>query len=130
MTTVKRTTSWRHVQDGDQGHAIFTYDTADPYVVTVDFGADKNGGRIVWAVARDLLADGFTAPAGFGDFRCYAHGIHYFMALTSSEGHAVLSFIAEQIRAFLIDAEDAVPYGREELDFDAELDALLKDGAR
>lgn len=121
-----------HLVDGKRElvRAHLRYNPADPYAAQLDFGIDEKGEPIVWMFARDLLRDAFSGPAGYGDFRCWAMGEVFYVAISTRSDRAAFTGDADRIRAFLIDAEDLVPYGTESSTVDAELDALLKGGAR
>ncbi|MGH3306858.1 MAG: SsgA family sporulation/cell division regulator, partial [Nocardioides sp.] len=47
--------------------AVFEYDSRDPFAVWITFGS--GAASIRWAMARSLLAQGLTDPAGEGDLR-------------------------------------------------------------
>lgn len=131
MTTVSRTTSYVVVEAtpklaAQHGSIKFIYDDSDPYAVRLVFGGDGNSRT--WRFGRDLLADGLTRLAGFHDVACWTEGVWFHLMLSGPRGRAIFKVIAGQVRAFLIDAEELVPYGSEALDFDSELDALLKGG--
>ncbi len=119
--------------DGNQGQApaYLRYNTADPYTVHLDFGTtDDTGQPNVWTFARDLLADALTQPAGYGDVRCGAAGEWFYITLANTSTAVTFRCQTRTVRSFLVETEDLVPYGSEAINFDAELDALLKDGAR
>jgi hypothetical protein len=133
VTTVSRTTSYTVVEaeprlSAQRGPVEFGYDARDPYAVRLVFRDGQDSAT--WTFARDLLADGLTGLGGTHDVACWTKGIWFHIMLSSPDGRAIFKVIAGQVRAFLIDAEDLVPYGAETAIVDAELDALLKDGAR
>jgi hypothetical protein len=137
VTTISRTISYAVVSSSldakgdDFGSITFGYDDADPLAVTLYFGIDPRRGPLERWFARDLLADGLTAElAGSHEVACWTRDGWFHIGLSGGDGNAVFKLAADEVRAFLVDAEDLVPYGSEAIDFDAELDALLKDGAR
>lgn len=131
MTTVSRPVSFRLAASSTESHigttgvATFVYETDRPFEVKVEF---TEGDGEPWFFGRDILADGLTNLSGRGDVRCWAEGLWYFVLLTSPDGYVGLRMLAEPVRAFLVDAEDLVPYGSEVIDFDAELARLIATG--
>lgn len=135
MTTVSRTISYAVVEaepklSAQFGRVDFEYNDSDPYAVQLVFHDDDDADRACWTFARDLLADGLTGLGGSHDVACWTKGIWFHIMLSSPDGRAIFKVLAEPVRAFLIDAEDLVPYGAEEELVNAELDALLKEGSR
>lgn len=136
MTTVSRSIFYTVLSSSvaapgsDHGAITFSYDDTDPLAVAVHFGVDRKRSSIDWGFARDLLADGLARSVGLQDVFCWTVGDWFHIGLSSPDGKAVFRMPAEQIRAFLAAAERLVPYGTESSTVDAELDALLKDGAR
>lgn len=113
---------------GYRGVLTLHYNPERPLIVTVDFGQTCSGRHVAWTLARDLLADGLTRLAGLSDVQCWTADPWYYLALSSDTGSATVRMLAEPVRAFLVDAEDLVPYGAERVDVDAALDQLLKTG--
>lgn len=118
--------AWATAQSAaTHGTFTFVYDSAEPLSVRLDFGNDPAGEPLVWTFGRDVLADGLTQRAGSGDVRCWTEDTWFHIVLASPDGTVELKVFTAAVRAFLVEAEDLVPYGAETLDFDAELDALL-----
>lgn len=111
------------------GTLTLAYDTAEPLMVTIDFGYCRTRRqRIIWMVSRDVLAEGLIGRAGLADVVCWNREEIYHIAFTSDEGAATVLLFADDVRALLVEAEDLVPYGREVINFDRELKRLLKAG--
>lgn len=141
MTAVSRTVSFHHIDGGapsQPGAMDLIYDTDRPFEVAISFGA----GEASWDVWRSVLAgdidgrptvhvDGRVIYGGFGYEVDGMYGYLTLAGASDGQPHAiVLRCLAAPVRAFLALTAQLVPYGAENLDFDAELDALLKDGAR
>jgi hypothetical protein len=129
MTTVSRTTAFT-VESGSchgTGVATFRFDDISPTDVRVTFADDVDDqDAVTWLVGRDVLA---LRVEGLGDVRCRADGLWFHLHLSGGGRTAVLTFVRAQVEAFLRATERLVPFAAD-LDFGAELDALLKDGAR
>lgn len=110
--------------------ASFSYDSTDPYAVTIEFSTGNT--RIPWQFARDLLDRGLTMPYGDGD-------VHMWPSL-DYQGHAVLvielssdtgEFRAQarsrDVMRFLQRSYEIVPAGdeSEHVDLDSLVDELL-----
>lgn len=104
--------------------AELRYDTSDPWAVVLEFD-----GGVTWEFARDLLADAMTAPAGFGAVRCAAIGGWFFITLDGEDSSNCFRCPTAVILGFLIDTEDVCRFGAEHVEFDDELEQLLKNGA-
>jgi hypothetical protein len=110
--------------------ARFAYDPDQPYEVRMDLirpGEDD----VIWTFSRDVLARNLT---GLHDVRCDVDGLWTYIHLSritdAESASATVRILRAQVDAFLRATARCVPYGRESVDFDAELDQLLKDGAR
>lgn len=104
--------------------AILGYDSTSPYQVQITFLS--RGTQIAWVVARDLLDDGLTRPAGLGDARIWpVDGWHIAVELHSDDGRALVLFHTGDLVGFLADTYAAVPPGHEALDVDAAIRHLL-----
>ena len=112
--------------------ANVSYDTADPYAVTVTFhtGAAE---PVRWTFARQLLTDGVEAPVGDGDVRAWpghTDGVPVVsIALSSPSGRALFEAPLSGVVEFLSRSYLAVPTGCESdfVNLDAELTSLLED---
>jgi len=137
MTTVSRTVSYQHTAGpytGDAAAMTLIYDSAQPYTVVANFGVE--GGP--WSIWRDILARRVDGKAvclvfdgvGEGGADCEVAGLWAYLTLAGVDFTVTIRMLAAELDAFLHKTETLVPYGAENLDFNAELDALLKDGAR
>jgi hypothetical protein len=113
-----------------------SYDPADPFAVHAAFhtGADE---PVRWVFAREVLAAGFTGPAGSGDVQVRpltgdpalpgARVRHIALELSSPTGRARFLVDAAELGEFLLATYAAVPQGREAdlLDLDVELGLVL-----
>ncbi|WP_193611829.1 SsgA family sporulation/cell division regulator [Nocardioides lijunqiniae] len=110
--------------------ASFGYRSDDPYAVWLTFHIP--GGDVSWAVARSLVVQGLTEPAGDGDIRLWPS--------IDDEGRAVVVFDfhspsgrlltqarTSELHTFLAQTRDAVPFGQEAglLDLDGLVHDLL-----
>lgn len=133
MTAIARLVQFRHSSNG-RGAVTLRYDDTDPLAAVLDFGMRPNGTEIEWTIARDVLADGLTVRAGEGDIHCWTDNVWFHVALsgfhplTNEPLAATVRLDADDVRLFLIDTEDLVPYGAESTDFDVELSKLLIGG--
>ncbi|MFH8405537.1 SsgA family sporulation/cell division regulator [Streptomyces sp. NPDC018019] len=113
--------------------AVLIYDSSDPFVIRLDIDQGECPAT-VWALGRDLLADGIGSArtAGSGDVkirRCDSHQIH--IRLTASRGEARLIASWDQAYRFVRQTYGLVPRGCEadHVDIDAELRLLLGEAA-
>ncbi|MFE2111076.1 SsgA family sporulation/cell division regulator [Kitasatospora sp. NPDC059463] len=102
------------------------YESADPFAVHLDFGAEEGA---VWVVARDLLAAGLRGPVGEGDVHIEPSGTgeHVFIALGGLSGVALLNAPTRPLARFLRATGRAVPVGSESgrIDWDRCISDLL-----
>lgn len=109
--------------DAATGHVDLAYDTEQPLIVWLSFVETY----CPWSFARDVLA---RRIPGTHDVHVDVDGMWTVLHLASPDGEAVIKVMRCQVDAFLAQTARAVPYGTEQVDFDAELELLLKDGAR
>lgn len=110
--------------------ASLFYSAEDPYAVRMAFhvGTDE---PVEWIFARELLANGMTAPSGDGDVRAWpspAEGEPTLnLVLSSPFGQAHFEAPMQALADFLRRTYEAIPAGREGEYFDigGELDGLL-----
>jgi hypothetical protein len=97
----------------------------DPYAVELAFG-DTSGGLVVWSLARDLLTDGLSRPAGVGDVRMLPGARRIRVELSSPTGRAALFFVRDDLAEAIAATERLVPRGAESarIDWDGELARL------
>ncbi|MFK0022749.1 SsgA family sporulation/cell division regulator [Streptomyces sp. NPDC090798] len=106
---------------------MLQYEPSDPYAVRAAFTVVGSDETAEWIIGRDLLADGLEGPTGEGDIRLWPAEEHdvsdLYILLNPPAGTALLKAPAQEIKAFLQDAEAVVPRGAEPGRID--LDALL-----
>jgi hypothetical protein len=128
MALITRETSFTASGTGGRGagKVALAYDTDRPLHVSMTF-LDGSDDPAQWVFARDILARRAT---GLDCVRVDIDGLWTVVRLTGNDGSADIQILHAQVDAFLAATARAVPYGSEVADFDAELDQLLKDGAR
>lgn len=110
--------------------ASVAYDAEDPYAVRIAFHTGT-GDAVQWTFARQLLTDGVTAPAGYGDVRTWPatseRGPVVCLSLTSPSGSALFEVPVSELVEFLTMTYAAVPTGTEtdHVDVESELAELL-----
>lgn len=109
-------------------NVTFSYRTCDPYAVCTGFhvGLDE---PVEWTFARSLLRQGLECAAGLGDVRIWpqADGL-VSIEISSPFGQARFLALAREVEGFLRSTDALVPAGREAIDVDAEIAALLGQG--
>lgn len=102
----------------------WTYDTQEPYAVTVAFATER-GRWVEWVFARDLLIEGLTEPSGDGDLRISPDADPDLLVLEihAPTGSAAFILDREDTTDFLASTLDLVPAGFESAHFD--VDRLL-----
>ncbi|GGU96068.1 hypothetical protein HS99_0005350 [Kitasatospora aureofaciens] len=112
---------------------LLSYRSHDPLAVRIVFHTDGDG-QVLWAFARDLLAQGLRRPSGQGDVQVWpgavgavGHEEVLNLALSSREGTAWLRAPLHGVAEWLERTYRLVPAGRETdgHDLDAELSRLL-----
>jgi len=108
-----------------------SYDAADPYAVALTLNL-ASAEPVRWMVAREILRQGLSGPAGEGDVGIWPSGPSearptVCVALSSPDGDALLVCDAGELAGFLDRTEELVPAGTEAdfLDLDALVAALL-----
>jgi len=104
----------------------WTYSAADPYAVTL--GVRGRRDRFVeWLVARDLVIESLTGPAGCGDVRMSPQHVDGYdiieIEIRSTDGRAVLEVDRDLLQQFVDGSLALVPVGAEgsRMDLDAEI---------
>ncbi len=107
----------------------WTYRADDPYAVTLGIRT-RYDRWVEWLVARELVVDALTGPAGLGDVRMSPQLVQGYdiveIEIRSADGRAVLE-VDRDLLAHFVDATFAVvPLGAEagRMDIDAELARL------
>ena len=104
----------------------WTYSTADPFAVTL--GVRGRRDRFVeWLVARDLVIESLTGPAGCGDVRMSPQHVDGYdiieIEIRSTDGRAVLEVDRDLLQQFVDASLALVPVGAEgsRMNLDAEI---------
>jgi Streptomyces sporulation and cell division protein, SsgA len=104
----------------------WTYSAADPFAVTL--GVRGRRDRFVeWLVARDLVIESLSGPAGCGDIRMSPQHVQGYdiieIEIRSTDGRAVLEVDRELLQQFVEGSLALVPAGAEgsRMDLDAEI---------
>ncbi|MBR8639854.1 SsgA family sporulation/cell division regulator [Streptomyces tuirus] len=117
--------------------AHLSYDTADPFAVTVVFSHD---GRVLarWQLDREMLGDALRGPVGVGDVRMRPESRGMWQELRmeflgdarpdGGRHHAVVFAWAPGFAAFLRETYELVPPGREEFRVDDFLADVIAGG--
>jgi hypothetical protein len=111
--------------------ALFSYDTRDPYAVSITFGSALVGRKdpVTWLIGRDLLRAGLDQPTGDGDVRVgpTASSDVLFLHLRTYSGEALMELPRTALAAFVRGTETLVPFGEEGavIDLDEGLTVLL-----
>jgi hypothetical protein len=108
------------------------FDPADPYAVTMRLEAST--GTVIWAFARQLLADGIYEPTGDGDVQVWpclnaAGEAVVIIELSSPSGLAMLQAPSRTVQDFVRRTIEVLPLGQESehLALDALISRLLAD---
>jgi len=108
--------------------AFFEYDPSDPWAVGITFrGPDE---QIRWVVARDLLVQGLTDPAGEGDIQVWPSidergSAAVVMELHSPDGRLVTQLETHALYRFLTRTLALVPAGTESIDLELLVESLV-----
>ena len=104
----------------------WTYSATDPYAVAL--GVRGRRDRFVeWLVARDLVIESLTGPAGCGDVRMSPQHVQGYdiveVEIRAGDGRAVLEVDRDLLAEFLDASTALVPVGAESghVDLDAEI---------
>ena len=106
-----------------------SYQSGDPYAISLTFHVPD--GDVTWLVARDVVLEGLTHPAGDGDVRVFPSigddaAAVVVLVFSSPEGDLIAEVSTRELHAFLARTLVLVPKGTESayLDVDALVDAL------
>jgi hypothetical protein len=109
----------------------WSYCADDPYAVTIEI--QTRGDRFVdWVLARELLVEGLSEPAGIGDVRVRPASMGEWdvtlIEICSPDGHAMLEVDRDLLRQFVQATIDLVPLGGEAMavDMDAEIEKITR----
>jgi hypothetical protein len=110
--------------------AELSYDSRDPYAVTISFRTEL--GNVVWTFARELLLEGVLEPAGDGDVHVWpslddSGRFVIVLELCTPIGDALVHLPPDDVTSFADRMLAAVPVGEESarLDLDAVVAQLL-----
>jgi Streptomyces sporulation and cell division protein, SsgA len=114
-----------------QSDALFSYDPADPFAVTLVLNAFPRDVR--WTFARDLLIDGRFEPAGAGDVVVFpfldpeSGSAMTVLELRSPGGQFMSQMPQQALQSFVRAMLDTVPLGAESdlIDLDRLVDLLV-----
>ncbi len=104
----------------------WTYDASDPFAVTLAVRTRQDR-WVEWLVARDLVVESLSRPAGEGDIRMSPQEVQGYdiieIEIRSTDGRAVLEVDRELVRHFVEASSQVVALGDEaaRLDLDAEI---------
>jgi hypothetical protein len=102
------------------------YSTADPFAVTLAVRTGTNR-WVEWLVARDLVSQSLTGPAGLGDIRMSPQVVQEYeiveIEISSFDGRAVLEVDRDLLSQFIVSTLEVVPAGDESswVDMDDEI---------
>ena len=109
----------------------WTYSATDPFAVTL--GVRTRTGRWVeWLVARDLVIESLTGPAGCGDIRMSPQRVQGYdiveIEIRSTDGRAVLEVDRDLLAEFVDASTGLVAVGREagHMDLDLEIEKITR----
>jgi hypothetical protein len=108
----------------------WTYEADDPYAVTFAVRTRKDR-WVEWLVARDLVIDALTGPAGVGDIRMRPREVHGYdiveIEIHSLDGSAVLEVDRDLLQHFADASLELVALGDEprHMDLDLEIDKIV-----
>jgi hypothetical protein len=116
---------------GESGYkrAILRYSTSDPVAVGIWFVRDNHG----WCFARELLHSAAIdrLPAGIADVQIFERdACMVVIGLSSPDGEISLTADVVELVTFLRATYALVPRGKEQVDVDGLLSALLNEEAR
>ena len=104
----------------------WSYSAADPFAVTLAVRTGTNR-WVEWLVARDLVSQSLTGPAGLGDIRMSPQLVQEYeiveIEISSFDGRAVLEVDRDLLSQFIESTLEVVPAGKESswVDMDDEI---------
>ena len=114
MTIVETVTRLRVVAPNPgRVTTTFSYDTTEPYTVTIHFACDDCVCDNRWYFGRDLLAAGLDHPAGIGDVRILPVGQTVGIVFNNGTEMALVEAPRHVLTRFLRDIRLTVPDGTE-----------------
>lgn len=109
----------------------WSYCADDPFAVTLSVRTG-NDRWVDWLMARDLVAEGLTQPAGIGDVRISPQTIQGYdvvaIEISSHDGRAVLEVDRRLLQDFIARTYAVVPPGTEQtrLKLDDEIEKITR----
>jgi hypothetical protein len=107
----------------------WTYSADDPFAVTLAVRT-RHDRWVEWLLARDLVVEALTGPAGIGDIRMSPQEVQGYdiveIEIRSGDGRAVLEVDRDLLRHFVESSLELIAQGAEStvIDFDAEIARL------
>ncbi|SDF24684.1 SsgA family sporulation/cell division regulator [Pseudonocardia oroxyli] len=107
----------------------WTYSASDPFAVVLAVRTRQDR-WVEWLVARDLVRDALSGPAGYGDIRMSPQLVQGYdiveIEIRSHDGRAVLEVDRDLLRHFVEASGEVVAFGEETeaLDLDGVIAAL------
>jgi sporulation and cell division protein SsgA len=131
VTAVVVPAIFRYAADGTRTDGLLTYDTDDPYAVTVAIPEQPNS---PWVFARYLLAAGLRARSSYvgdGDARIGPadapdYAMLVLLAAEPGDEHAALLMPRHRVSWFLARTYSLVPVGKEQVDVDGCIAKILQ----
>jgi len=88
----------------------WSYQAADPLVVTLEVSFASGSVTRRWSWSRSLLAEAFLAPSGEGDVHLYRSALgRLVVRLSSADGDVQLSCLTDPVWEFLLDTVEVCP---------------------
>ena len=112
----------------------WSYSAADPFAVTLAVRT-RNDRWVEWLVARDLVVESLSGPAGFGDIRMSPQLVQGYdiveIEIRSTDGRAVLEVDRDLLSHFVESTIELVALGDEEnwMDLDGEIAKITRSRA-
>lgn len=109
----------------------WSYTAADPFAVTFAVRTRKDR-WVEWLVARDLIVEALTGPAGYGDIRMSPQEVQGYdiieIEIRSADGRALLEVDRDLLRHFVDTSTEIVALGDEltHVDLDCEIEKITR----
>jgi hypothetical protein len=109
----------------------WTYTATDPFAVTLAVRTRQDR-WVEWLVARDLVVEALSGPAGYGDIRMSPQLVQGYdiveIEIRSTDGRAVLEVDRDLLRHFVESSAELVALGEESaaLDLDRVIEQITQ----
>jgi Streptomyces sporulation and cell division protein, SsgA. len=109
----------------------WTYTVSDPFAVTLGVRT-RNDRWVQWLIARDLVVEALTGPAGYGDIRMSPQEVQGYdiveIEIRSTDGRAVLEVDHDLLHQFIDSTVELVALGdeAEHMDLDVEIAKITR----